>query len=338
MLPHKEPNKKANKKIEDENAEKFVELINKLTKENLNTLTNPIPEIIDMLISVLEEETVFRKYFQLLKNKIDSLIENYNYENFRLIAIKTINDRGLSELFIFYCKDESKYEKEETEYYQEYARTLRYKLKLPPLPDEGIAGQEEKPEENNNEEKENNKETDIKTDEYFDFNIKNLTYNSSLINNLSILVFYLLEINEESKLEDYASKLINKITDLLEEKNIKQNNIQMDINQLLLNNIMVILRQYRHTYKQEKLTKFFIFPFVKNIDKNQAYELMNEFITKNIKNSKNISDIVKNNTLQFINNHNISPKQIKENFLKDKTGQAKIAYTNLLNKNFDWLF
>lgn len=177
-----------------------------------------------------------------------------------------------------------------------------------------------------------------KADEYFDFNIKNLQWNKYFLDNLSILVFYLLEINEEKKLDDYASKLINKVIDLLEEKNIKQNNIQNEINQLLLSNMINIFKQYRQAHKEEKLTKFFIFPFVKNIDKNKVFELMNEFIAKNIRSSKVISDIVKNNTLQFIKNNDISAKEIKKNYLQNKNEQERTTYTNLLNTNFNWLF
>ncbi len=201
-----------------------------------------------------------------------------------------------------------------------------YKLKLPPVPDEGIAGNEEKP----IEQKDDNEAIAIKTDAYFDFNIDGLKLDQFFSDNLSILIFYLLEINEEKKLETYAGKLIEKMKSLI--KDIEQE----AINKFLLEDMISLLGRYRQAHKEEKLTKFFIFPLAKNIEKNKALELMNEFITKNLRST---SDIVKDNTFKFLQNNNISPEEIKINFLNSKHQQEKNRYEILLNKDWwNWLF
>ena len=206
-----------------------------------------------------------------------------------------------------------------------------YKLELPPVPDEGIAGNEEKP----IKQKDDNEAIDIKTDAYFDFNIDELK-SKSFVNDLPILVFYLLEINEEKKLETYAGKLIEKMKSLT--KNIEERTIQNYINKLLLVEMIDLFATYRQAHKKEKLTKFFIFPLAKNIEKNKALELTNEFIIKNLRSSV-FSDIVKDNTFKFLQNNNISPEEIKAHFLKNKTGQEKTRYENLVNQDrWNWLF
>jgi hypothetical protein len=350
--------------IKNENEEKLQDLIKKVKAKDLN-FENPQPNIIeitDILLSVLDKKTLFKKYAHLLKEKLNSLDKDYNnfnnnnisdkksnhdYERaYIFIAIEQIKNNDLKSLFNRYFTN-TELNKKEMEDLEHTASKLiptikttieaerLYKLKLPPLPDEGIAGNEEKP----IKQKEDNEETVLKTDDYFDFNIKNLELNESFSNNLSILVFYILEINNEKKLEHYAIKLIKKTIALMETHDIAQDAIQEHINEFFLKDMIPLFGQYHQAYKEEKLTKFFIFRFVKNIEKEISLQLMNEFITKNLRSNRAFSDIIKENTLQFIKNNNISPETIKRDYLKNKEEQAKKKYEDLLNKDrWDWLF
>lgn len=338
-----------NKKIEDntkDTEKEFVNILESLTEADFTTNTDAITKIINILFSVLEEETIFKRYAELLKNKN----KDFNNELFKKIVINKAKGL-LSDLFFFYLKPESEYQADEKDYYAKQVKSQYfknsynkfvfeknsklYKLELPPVPDEGIAGQEEKiiKEEENNEEK-NNEEATPKTDDYFTFNIQKLNFDQYFKTNLEIIIFYLVEINEEHRLEKFAVKVIDKTKKLM--SNIQQKTIQEYINTLLLQDMLTLFNRYRQAHKEEKLIKFFTFPFVKDIEKDKALQLINEFIVKNLR--KNISDRVKKNTLTFIKNNDISREELKSNFLKNKNEHERKAYESLLNKNFKWLF